>query len=129
MKLKYQEEINKIKNCPEKKNELGEKVFYRCVEKAISQRSFIPVAEFPKPKRTQYCNAWGLSLYTDLDKTKEVLNSLSKNKYVKYEGIAFATINNEHGLKYNDNDKKHYTFFPEQDVDLMNIFTPINEDE
>lgn len=129
MKLKYQNNIDLIKDCPKKENEEGEKLLYRCVERKISQRSFVPVAKFPAPKRSNICNAWGLSLYTDLNKTREVLNSLSKNIYVKYGGIASAKINDSHGIKYKGNDKRHYTFFPEQNVNLLNIFTPINDDE
>lgn len=128
MKLKFEEEIKKIKKCPGN-NEKGELILFRCVENPLSENSFVPQAVLLKPKYKDYCIAWGLSVFKNLDSAKQTLNNLSKKKRSIYTNIAKGTINDTHGVKYSGSDKNHYTFFPSEDFDFLKSFEIINTDE
>ena len=128
MKLKFQENIEKIKNCPAN-NEKGEKTLFRCVEKDITENSFVPQAVLLKPKYQDLCIAWGLSVFSSLDSANQTLKNLSQNKRVNYSKIAQGLINDEHGIKYGGNNKKHYTFFPSEEFNVVDNFAIIESDE
>ena len=121
MKLNFQKNIDKIKDCPAK-NEKGEIEFYRCVESNLSEKSFTPQAVLLKPKYQDKCIAWGLSVFNNIDSAKEVLKNLSGKKRVNYSKIAKAVINDDHGIKYGGNNKKHYTFFPAEGFNVVEKF-------
>lgn len=121
MKLKFQENIEKIKDCPAN-NERGEKKLYRCVEKKITEKSFTPQAVLLKPKYQDKCIAWGLSVFNSLDSANQMLKNLSKNKRVNYSKIAKGVINDSHGIKYGGTNKIHYTFFPSEDFKVVENF-------
>ncbi|MFI8377465.1 hypothetical protein [Leeuwenhoekiella sp. NPDC079379] len=121
MKLKFQANIERIKDCPAN-NERGEKIVFRCVESELSEKSFIPNAVLLKPKFQDHCIAWGLSVFSTFDSANEMLKNLSKNKRVNYKKIAQARITDEHGIKYGSKNKKHYTFFPKEELNVIENF-------
>tara|TARA_R110002050_G_scaffold125594_5_gene245366 strand:- start:2467 stop:2853 length:387 start_codon:yes stop_codon:yes gene_type:complete len=121
MKLKFQENIEKIKDCPAN-NEQGVKKLFRCVEKEITEKSFMPQAVLLKPKYQDNCIAWGLSVFNSFDSANQILKNLSKNKRVNYSNIAQAIINDSHGIKYGSSNKKHYTFFPSEEFNIVENF-------
>ena len=126
MKLKYQEEINKIKDCPAG-NEKGSKQLYRCIEEQISEKSFIPQAVLLKPKYQNKCIAWGLSVFSSFESANQMLNNLSKNKRINYAKVAKGVICDSHGIKYPGKNKKHYTFFPEENFDVVENFEIVEQ--
>lgn len=121
MKLKYQEDIEKIDNCPSN-NEEGEKLLFRCVESELTKDSFQPQAVLLKPKYKDMCKAWGLSVFSSFDSANQVLQNLSKNKRVGYSKIAKVTVSDDDGIKCGDTNKKHYTFFPYEKFNLIANF-------
>jgi hypothetical protein len=127
MELNFQEQINSIENCP-LDNHTGDKVLFRCVEDPINENSFTPQAVLCKPKFQDYCVAWGLSVFSNYTHASQILNSLSKNKKVKYSAIAKSTITDEDGIKHCLTNNNHYTFFPKKDLDLLTKFTIVNGD-
>lgn len=126
MKLKFQENIEKIKNCPSG-NEQGEIKLFRCVESELTEKSFQPQAVLLKPKYQNKCIAWGLSAYSSFDSANQVLKNLSKNKRVNYSKIAQGVITDNDGIKYGGTNKKHYTFFPAEEFNLIERFEIIKE--
>jgi hypothetical protein len=128
MKLKYQEELNKIDNCPSQ-NEKGEKTLFRCVENPMDENSFIPNAVLLKPRYQDHCIAWGISLFNSLETANQMLLNLSKKKSLNYSKVAKSVINDEDGVKHSSKNKKHYTLFPAIDVNLSEKFEIIEEDE
>lgn len=126
MELKYQKEINSIDNCPSE-NQKGEKILFRCVENPMSINSFQPNAVLLKPKFHNNCMAWGLSLFSNYDSAKQILNNLSKNKSVNYSKIAKSNLSEKDGIKHNSKNKKHYTFYPEKSLDILSKFVIVNE--
>ncbi|WP_167597962.1 hypothetical protein [Leeuwenhoekiella sp. ZYFB001] len=128
MKLKFQKDIEKIKDCPAN-NEKGERILFRCVESELSEKSFTPNAVLLKPKFQDTCIAWGLSVFSTFDSANEMLKNLSKNKRVNYANIAQATISDEHGIKYGSKNKKHYTFFPKEEFNVVDNFKIVGDNE
>lgn len=126
MIFEYQEKIDLIENCPNN-NEVGDKILYRCVENPMSENSFIPNAVLLKPKHSNNCLAWGLSLFNNYNSAKEMLNNLSKNKQVKYSGVAKSVLTDLDGIKHCGKNKKHYTFYPKKDLDILSKFAITNE--
>lgn len=128
MKLKFQEDIDKIPNCPAP-NKTGQVTLYRCVEEELTENSFIPNAVLRKPKLQNECIAWGLSLFSSFDSAKQMLNNLTRCKQVKYKQIAKAVINDSHGTKFSDKNNNHYTFFPTKEFNELENFEIVNRDE
>ena len=128
MKLKFQENIEKIKDCPAN-NEHGEKKLFRCVEKELTDNSFLPQAVLLKPKYQHKCIAWGLSVFNSFDSANQILKNLSKNKRVNYSKIAQGVINDSHGIKYGGTNKKHYTFFPSEEFKVVENFEIVDRNE
>lgn len=126
MELKYQKEINSIDNCPVE-NVKEEKVLFRCVEDPMNDDSFLPQAVILKPKYQKFCLAWGLSMFSNYDTAKQTLKNLSKKKSNKYNSIAKSNITENDGVKHFGKNKKHYTFYPEKDLDLLSKFALVNE--
>jgi len=130
MKLKYQEQIEAIENCP--MGDLkGDILLYRCVENPMSSASFEPHGVIHKPKYQNQCLAWGLSMFRDFKSAKETLKSLSskKKQKVKFESIASGMITDKDGVKHNSKNKKHYTFYPQSEIDLTEKFVIVNGSE
>lgn len=121
MKLKFQENIEKIKDCPAN-NEQGQKTLFRCVEAKLTERSFVPQAVLLKPKYQDKCIAWGLSVFNSFDSANQMLKNLSENKRVNYSNIAKGVINDNDGVKYGGKNKKHYTFFPSEEFNVVENF-------
>ncbi|PHQ30839.1 hypothetical protein [Leeuwenhoekiella nanhaiensis] len=128
MKLKFQENIDKIKNCPSQ-NEKGEMNLFRCVESEISEKSFVPQAVLLKPKYQDMCIAWGISVFNSFDSANQMLKNLSKNKRNNYSKIARGIINDSHGIKHGGNNKKHYTFFPTEEFNILENFEVVNRND
>ncbi len=128
MKLKFQENIEKIKNCPAN-NEKGEKTLFRCVENELTEKSFVPQAVLLKPKHQDKCIAWGLSVFSSFDSANQILKNLSQNKRVNYSKIAQGLINDNHGIKYGGNNKKHYTFFPAEEFNVVDNFEIVDDND
>lgn len=126
MHLKYQDKLDSIDNCP-LENQKGEKLLFRCVENPMTEKSFIPNAVLLKPKFQDNCLAWGLSLFSNYDSAKQMLNNLSKNKQVNYSNIAKSILTDLDGVKHNSKNKKHYTFYPEKNTDILSKFAIVNE--
>lgn len=126
MKLKYQNEINKIENCPVE-NQTGEKTLFRCVENPMNINSFKPNAVLLKPKFQDNCLAWGLSLFSNYDSANQMLKNLSKNKRVNYANIAKSVITEKDGIKHSSKNKKHFTFYPENSLDILSKFAIVDE--
>jgi hypothetical protein len=121
MKLQYQKEIDKIKNCPLKNNQ-GQLTLYRVVENPISLESFLPQCVLLKPKYENMCEAWGLSLFSRYQTAQMKLKGLSKKKRPQYIAIAESSIGDMDGIKHCGKDKAHYTFFPNEGFDFMKNF-------
>jgi hypothetical protein len=129
MKLKYQEELGSIENCPVE-NIKGEITLFRCVESPMDENSFIPNAVLLKPKYQQNCMAWGLSLFRNYNTAKQMLNNLSKKKLVKYSDVAKGILTDEDGVKNcNKKSKKHYTFYPKENLDIVSKFAIVQDYE
>jgi hypothetical protein len=130
MKLKHQEHIDLIENCP-LENQKGEKILYRCVENPMSPRSFDPYAVMNKPKLKENCLAWGLSMFTDLKSAKQILNNLSQKKKdsINIQGIASGKVTDNDGVKHSSKNSKHYTFYPKNDIDLISKFVIVSDNE
>tara|TARA_R110002051_G_scaffold185303_3_gene254776 strand:- start:14494 stop:14880 length:387 start_codon:yes stop_codon:yes gene_type:complete len=128
MKLKFQENIEKIKNCPSR-NEQGEKELFRCVESKLTEKSFQPQAVLLKPKYQDMCMAWGLSVFSSFDSANQMLKNLSKNKRVNYSKIAHGVVRDNDGVKYGGANKKHYTFFPSEEFNLVKNFEIVNSND
>lgn len=129
MKLKHQEKIKSIENCP-LENIKGEIRLYRCVESPMTEKSFIPNAVLLKPKYQNNCMAWGLSLFKSYESANEILNNLSKNKQVNYSNVAVGTLTDNDGIKNcNKNRKKHYTFYPNENLDILSKFAIVEDNE
>lgn len=130
MELKYQTQIDSIENCP-LANQYGSLILYRCVENPITPNSIEVHAVLHKPKYHDICQAWGLSFFRDVNAAKEMLRNLSKKKQkqVNVQAIASCLITDNDGIKYATNNKKHYTFFPKVDLDLIDRFTLIEINE
>lgn len=126
MELKYQKEINSIENCPVE-NQKGEKILFRCVENPMDINSFQPNAVLLKPKFQNNCLAWGLSLFSNYDSAKQMLNNLSKNKRTNYSKIAKSKLTEDDGIKHNSKNKNHYTFYPAESLDILSKFAIVNE--
>lgn len=127
MKLNYQKKINKIKDCP-LGNEKGGKTLFRCVESKLTKNSFIPNAVLLKPKFQNNCNAWGLSVFNTYESASQMLKNLSKKKRLNYSKIAKGYITDDDGIKYMSKNKKHYTFFPKEELDVIEYFEIVNDD-
>jgi hypothetical protein len=125
MELKYQKEINSIKDCPVE-NQKGEKTLFRCVENPMDINSFQPNAVLLKPKFQDNCLAWGLSLFSNYDSAEQMLNNLSKKKRTNYSEIAQSKLSEEDGIKHASKNKKHYTFYPEKSLDILSKFAIVN---
>lgn len=128
MKLRFQKKIEKIKDCPAG-NERGEKILFRCVESELTEKSFTPNAVLLKPKFQNNCIAWGLSVFSTYDSANQMLKNLSKNKRVNYSKIAQAKITDESGIKYGSKNKKHYTFFPKEEFDIVKNFEIVKNND
>lgn len=129
MTLKHQANISLIDNCPID-NLQGEITLFRCVENPMTEKSFTPNAVLQKPKLENNCLAWGLSLFKSYDAAKQMLNSLSKCKSVNYSGIAKGTIADSDGIKHrSEKNKKHYTFYPQESLDIVSKFAIIDDNE
>lgn len=126
MKLKYQDKLDSIENCPVE-NQKGEKILFRCVENPMTENSFIPNAVLQKPKLQNNCLAWGLSLFSNYDSAKQMLNCLSKKKQVKYSTIAKTKLTDFDGVTHNSTNKIHFTFYPEKNIDILSKFAIVNE--
>ena len=126
MQLKYQDKLDSIENCPVE-NQKGEKILFRCVENPMTEKSFIPNAVLLKPKFQDNCLAWGLSLFSNYDSAKQMLNNLSKNKQVNYSNIAKSKLTDLDGIKHTSKNKKHYTFYQEKNADILSKFAIVNE--
>src|SRR5690606_7463428 len=120
--------IEKIKDCPAN-NEIGEKTLFRCVENEVNEKSFIPQAVLLKPKYQDKCIAWGLSVFNSFDSANQMLKNLSKNKRVNYSKIAQGVINDSHGIKYGGSNKKHYTFFPAEEFNVVENFEIVDRND
>jgi hypothetical protein len=119
--------IKQIKGCPNN-NESGTLRVYRIVSNPINRSSFTFYGTQEKYKLR--CEAWGLSVFTNIDTAKKMLKGLSKNMALNYSSIAFADIEDEDGVKYKTRSKDHYTFFPQKNLDLTTKFINIqNENE
>lgn len=127
MKLAFQDNIDKIENCP-LDNIKGSIRLYRCVENPITENSFIPNAVLLKPKHQKNCKAWGLSLFETYDKAKEILNNLSGKKQLNYTDVAVGILDDADGIKNKDSkNSKHYTFFPYESLSIVSKFAIIEE--
>lgn len=126
MDLENSIQIKNIKDCPSS-NESGTKMLYRCVSKPMNNDSFKPYGLIPKYK--DKCEAWGLSVYNNVDSAKNRLKSLSKTLSNNYNAIAVATINDDDGIKYQTSQENHYTFFPKEKLDLTKKFILIEDDK
>ena len=129
MELKFQESINKIKDCPSD-NEDGNKTLYRFILSVpLDLDSFKPHSLIHKPKFDNLCIAWGLSTYDSLKSANEALQNLPKKTRKKFIAIAVSEITDEDGIKYSTKNKRHYTFFPKKEVNLLTKFALVNQDE
>lgn len=129
LKLKNEERIIALENCPSKANLDGVLTLYRCVASPINEDSFIPHSLL-FTKFINECNAWGLSLFLDVKSARLQLKNLTKKMQGKYLAIAKCCISNSDGIKYQSGQNKfHYTFFPKENFDCVANFILIDEDE
>ena len=128
MKLRYQEEIEEIENCPVT-HEKGNRVFYRWIKDHLNEESFEPHAILHNGRFKNLCEGWGISLFISLSAAKEVLNNLPPKKRLQYKSIAKGEIFESEGIKYYTKNEKHYTFFPKDDIDLVSKFMIVEDDK
>ena len=130
MKLRHQENIDLIPNCP-LGNQNGDKILFRCVDNPMTQSSFEPHAAMFKPKFQDNCIAWGLSMFSNLESAKEILKNLSQKKRESLNicSIASAKLTDSDGVKHSSKNSYHFTFYPKIDVDLFSKFVIINDNE
>ncbi|TDN93395.1 hypothetical protein DET49_104121 [Salegentibacter sp. 24] len=129
MELKFQERIDNIEDCPAI-NENGDKTLYRFILSVpMDSNSFKPHSLIHKPKFDNICIAWGLSTYDSFKSAKEALQNLPKKTREKFTAIAVSDISDDDGVKYPTKNKRHYTFFPKKEVDLLAKFALVKEDE
>src|SRR5690554_2147800 len=129
MTLKFQENIDKIEGCPAK-SENGDKTLYRFILSVpLDSDSFKPHSLIHKPKFDNICIAWGLSTYDSLKSAQEALQNLPKKTREKFTAIAVSEITDDDGIKYPTKNKRHYTFFPKKEVNLLTKFALVNPDE
>lgn len=126
MEVKYQNQLEQIENCPVE-NLKGDKILFRCVENPMTEKSFVPQAVLLKPKFNDNCLAWGLSLFSNYDSAKQMLNNLSKNKQINYSDIAKSNLTDLDGIKHTSKNKNHFTFYPEKNIDILSKFALVNE--
>lgn len=129
MELKFQENISKIKGCPAG-NEAGDKTLYRFITSLpLAENSFKPHSMIYKPKFDNLCNAWGLSTYDSLSSATEALKNLPKKTRKKFMAIAVSEVTDNDGVKYPTSNKRHYTFFPKKELNLLTKFTVIKQND
>ena len=122
MKLKYQEQIDAIGDCPSI-NINGQLELFRCVSNPIDDDSFLPQAVLLKPKHQDNCLAWGLSCFSSESSAKGTLANLSKRKRSNYSIIAKGMITDEDGIKHRSGaNKQHFTLYPIEGLDLSKRF-------
>ena len=129
IKLKHEDQIKALDNCPSKANYDGDLVLFRWVKAPLTVDSFIPYS-LHQEKLRNMCDAWGLSVYQSLEEAERELKNLTKRKRKKFNAIAICKISNYDGVKYQSGrNKKHFTFFPNEDFDCATKFNLINGDE
>ncbi|PSG90893.1 hypothetical protein [Aurantibacter aestuarii] len=127
MSLKYQEIIKSIDNCP-LENEDGTVALYRYVNKPFLKTDFEPQAVIRKPKFSKDCNGWGLSTFKSTKSAHAILNCMPKFMRKKFNAVAKMEVANKDGVKYQTSgDINHYTYFPNDSIDLFSKF--VIEDE
>ena len=126
MKLLHNEHIEKIENCPIE-NQLGEIKLYRWVNTDSFNNSFTPFGF--KEHFKNNCLAWGLSTYNSEKGALEALNSLPLKKRKEFNAIAFCSIKDENGIKHQSgSNKNHYTFYPNNEFDVISNFQIIENE-
>lgn len=129
IKLKHEDRIKALDNCPSKANYNGDLVLFRWVKTPITEDSFTPHSLL-REKLKSMCDAWGLSVYQCLEEAEAELKNLTKRNREKYNAIAVCKITNSDGVKYQSGrNKKHFTFFPKEDFDCVAKFNLIKGDE
>lgn len=124
--LMYSEEISKIDNCPSK-NEKGSIEVVRLVKNNPAKIEDLKLHSEIHPKLAGICEAWGLSVFKKPTEIRDVKKILSKKIAAKYNLASYFTITDDMGIKYQSgSNKKHYTFFPKKDLDLLSTFVTEN---
>lgn len=127
MELEFQEDINKIEDCP-LGNENKDKILYRWVSNPLTIEDFIPHS-IQKSRLKKKCIAWGLSTFDSVAALNEKLENLTPVMKEKFPQIAKANITEETGIKYKSTQTNgHYTYFPKKGVDLLTIFKPVDNE-
>lgn len=128
MKLKYQEELDKLENCPSTTLKGNIKLF-RWINKENYATSFIPLGNRFNGKLEEKCLAWGLSTHNNIEVSKEVLNNLPQGFKKKFNGIATCVISDEDGVKHQSgNCINHFTFYPNQNFDYSSKFQILDDE-
>lgn len=133
--LKYQEYLNKYKNCPPSNCREAETKCYRWVHKPVNDVDFYPLQLIPgNPPREfddsdKQCLSYGLSLHLSLSSSKDAyLKEYNKRprergklkfKQQKGEYIAELNIKKEDGIHSEANIDGHFTFYEREESNFL----------
>lgn len=130
-KLKYEDKIKELKNCPSKKAAEQELIAYRWVKNPITSECFNPVA-IKTPKRvlrseSEKCSSYALSMYNLEEKSIVAFKDLEKvnPKIRKTLGgwIAKGFIKKQHGLCTAPNPNNgHFDLYEYTELSIIDSF-------
>ena len=137
-KLRYQKYLDKYEDCPSSDCSEREIECFRWVHKEYIENDFIPqpLMERNPPRvlddKDTKCNSFCLSLYKDLESSKENYNSTYSRLLIKKENLAEVFRRNvgdhsakiillkEDGISDIPNNKTgHFSFHPYEDTKLL----------
>lgn len=136
MKLRYEEEMEKLEQCPPCATSQEGLTAFRFVFETIDKSSFEPVA-MKSPARelrngvlaSETCDCWGLSLFSDKKCAEKKLNSLLKMNSLLAKAIgsrvAEGIIKPEDGIHTVPDRHGHFTLFESDQCDLTMTFEKV----
>ncbi|AWM12448.1 hypothetical protein DI487_00175 [Flavobacterium sediminis] len=126
MKLKYQDKINEIDNCP-LANERGSVKVIRVGKSNPATNEDLKPHAILFPKYKDLCQAWGLSVFKYPTTSDDIKNILPRKLSERFDKTHVFTITDSMGVKYQIGDNQsHYTFFPNEGIDLLSTFVTNN---
>ena len=127
MGLYYQEDIDKVKNCPLTNHE-GDLVLFRLIKSSYMEHGdLLPKSANPRYKATQHeCESWGLSTYDNLKSAINNFLLMPEKLRSRFSHVAKVNVTSDFGIKYKTlDDKSHFTLFPIEDDKILDKFTVV----
>lgn len=127
MDLENQDEIFKIKDCPNICDEKT-KTLYRWVENnPLVENDILPFAKIHPLRFSSECLGWGISMYNTIDSIKEIFKAFSVKKQKKMIAVFSIVISKEIAHNHQSgNNENHYSVYPYKDIKLLNKFSHEN---